>query len=207
MGSFSVAITAMPFSQSARCPFHPGRDSFDSGVVCPAIPGCCSHEEATMSTVLACVDFTEATSAVLETSMELARALGASVRLVHVAPPIIEPPYTGDGRAAGWVTWPAAAPSPHRREKDALEALKTTVRNAGLEVDSVIIEGAVAKGVVAEADRVGAKLIILGSHGRLPVVDLLVRSTTNGVARRATCPVVIAPSPRRRASSRPSRAA
>lgn len=160
-----------------------------------------------MSTLLACVDFTEATSAVLETAIELARALGARVHLVHVAHPYIEPPYTGDGRAAGWVSWPAPASAPHRREKDALEELKATVRNAGLDVDSVVIEGAVAKGVIAEADRVDAKLIILGSHGRLPVVDLLVRSTTNGVARRASCPVVVAPAPRRRASSRPSRAA
>jgi nucleotide-binding universal stress UspA family protein len=160
-----------------------------------------------MNTVLACVDFSETTTTVLATAIEIARAFDARVRLVHMVSPLTDSAvYAGDGRVAGWVSPPQDEATKHQREKASLLPLEEAVRAAGLQVQSVIVEGVVVDEVLTEAELVRAKMIVVGSHGRSALLDVIMRSATSRVARRACCPVVVAPSPRR-ASERPSHAA
>lgn len=49
--------------------------------------------------------------------------------------------------------------------------------------------------IAAEATRRGADYIVMGSHGHTGLYDLLIGSTTGGVLKRASCPVVIVPAP------------
>ena len=52
------------------------------------------------------------------------------------------------------------------------------------------------RGVVAEASRVGADLIAVGSHGHGAAYDLTVGSISAGVIRRSSVPVLVATSRR-----------
>ena len=160
-----------------------------------------------MNTVLACVDFSEVTTTVLATAIELARAFDARVRIVHVASPLTDAgTYAGDGRVAGWVSSPSEGVAKHEREKAALASLEAEVRASGLQVNSIVVEGVVVDELLTEAELVRAKMIVVGSHGRSALLDVIMRSATSRVARRACCPVVVTPSPRK-ASERPSHAA
>ncbi|MBI4621943.1 MAG: universal stress protein [Verrucomicrobia bacterium] len=51
-----------------------------------------------------------------------------------------------------------------------------------------------------QAEKNAADFIVMGSHGHTALYDLVVGSTTHGVLRRATCPVVIVPRPMQKAA-------
>ena len=54
----------------------------------------------------------------------------------------------------------------------------------------------VAKLILEEAERLEAEVIIMGSHGHGALYDLIVGSVTEGVLRKAKCPVLVLPSKR-----------
>jgi nucleotide-binding universal stress UspA family protein len=51
--------------------------------------------------------------------------------------------------------------------------------------------------VLAQAKRLKADVIVLGSHGHGAVYNLVVGSTANGVLKHAPCPVLVVPAPRK----------
>ncbi|NTU67884.1 MAG: universal stress protein [Chlorobiaceae bacterium] len=55
--------------------------------------------------------------------------------------------------------------------------------------------GAPAKVIIEQANRHGAELIVLGSHGSNNISRLLVGSTTEAVMRQAPCQVLVLKSP------------
>ena len=65
-------------------------------------------------------------------------------------------------------------------------------RAPGLRVDHVVAEGNAKAEILAEADRWGADLVILGSHGRSAIQRFLLGSVAQSVALHAHCSVEIA---------------
>lgn len=69
-------------------------------------------------------------------------------------------------------------------------------RSAGVECDAVALDGNnPAARIVETAGKIGADLIVLGTHGRSGFQRLLLGSVTEKVVRTATCPVVTVPPP------------
>lgn len=60
-------------------------------------------------------------------------------------------------------------------------------------VDIRLREGQVVSGILAEADDMGADLIVMGTHGRSGFERLALGSVTEKVLRKATCPVLAVP--------------
>jgi nucleotide-binding universal stress UspA family protein len=63
----------------------------------------------------------------------------------------------------------------------------------GVETDVVLFEGGAAAGILDQATRTGADLIVMGTHGRSGVDRLLIGSITERILRKAACPVLTVP--------------
>lgn len=139
--------------------------------------------------ILAAVDFSPVTEQVLETLSRMAATFPVRVTLAHVAPP--DPAFVGYETGPGAVRDQVAAElqTSHRQ----LHQLADRIRASGVEVTALQLQGATVATVLAEADRLGIDLIVLGSHGHGAVYDLLVGSVAEGVVRRAKVPVLLVP--------------
>jgi len=140
------------------------------------------------SRILVPTDFSPTSDAALEHARALARAFGAELQLVHV----FEDPLL-----SGAITAEAYVPeAPEVREalmNEAQARLAHRIRpedQDALRATGEIITGSPASAIADHAARVGASLIVMGTHGRGGVAHLLLGSVAERVVRTARCPVL-----------------
>jgi nucleotide-binding universal stress UspA family protein len=142
-----------------------------------------------VKTILAPVDFSAATEAVVRQAATLARAMNGRVVLFNVLqPPVITSEYAPLMENIAEIT--AAG---QRAASEHLARLQTEAQREDIPVDTVQLNGAPVLQIVEQARKLTADYIVMGSHGHTALYDLLVGSTTHGVLMRAACPVVILP--------------
>lgn len=144
-----------------------------------------------MARVLACVDFSDTTDAVVEQCLTLARALGAEVRLLHVGAP--DPDFVGYGAGPHSVRDDVA----HRLrdEHRDLERLAARFEAAKVTASPLMLRGPTVATILEQAAHFGATLIVIGSHGHGALFNLLAGSVTQGVLHGTHVPVLVVPSP------------
>ncbi len=142
--------------------------------------------------VLACIDFSNASGAVAEHAVRLARAFGGGIHLLHVAagePEIAGydkdsiATFTRDDRAAQLV-------DEHQRLREQAASL----RAAGLEVQPLVVMGDTVEKILEAADRIDAAVVVIGSHGHGGLHHLLLGSVSEAIIRHSTRPVLVVPS-------------
>lgn len=144
-----------------------------------------------MKTILAPLDFSKVSEAVVAEATALARALdGRVVLLAVVQPPVVNYEYAAVMDNLAEIT-AAGERNAERRLAEIEEKLKA----AGVPSESVQVVGGPIPLIIEQAKKVDADYIVMGSHGHTAFYDLLVGSTTHGVLMRAPCPVVIIPAP------------
>jgi len=112
----------------------------------------------------------------------LAKLSGAEVILLHVA----------DGWAARNMEQLNLKESEEMKEDRAyLERMATDLRAAGLEVDAVLAAGDPAKEIAAAAEREGADLIALATHGHRLLEDVVRGSTATALRHNTRIPVLM----------------
>jgi nucleotide-binding universal stress UspA family protein len=144
----------------------------------------------TIRHLLVCVDFSPLTAAVVEQGVEIARATGAHVRLLHVAAP--DPDFVGYGVGPGSVR--DAVAHELRIEHRVLEELAERFRAVGVPVTPVMVQGPILGMIVAQARRFAANLVVLGDTGHR-MHHVLAGSTAQRVLHDACVPVLLVPSP------------
>jgi nucleotide-binding universal stress UspA family protein len=144
-----------------------------------------------MSCVLACIDLSDVSDAVLACAVRLADALGEELIVLHVAAP--DPDFVGYEAGPQSVRDQVAARlrEDHRKLEE-----RVKLASGSHPARALMVQGSAAERIDEHAARLGAALIVLGSHGHGRLHQLLVGSVTNAVLKRATIPVVIVPSPR-----------
>jgi universal stress protein A len=151
-----------------------------------------------MKTILAPIDFSAVSDAVIDAAVLLARAASARIVLLSVVqPPVVTSDYGPMLENIGEIV--AAS------EKTLARRLKQLVKRlvaADLPIETVLLTGTPAQLILAQAEVEQADYIIMGSHGHTALYDLLVGSTTHQVLRKAKCPVVIVPSPTKAAGKK-----
>lgn len=155
-----------------------------------------------MKTILVPIDFSPVTRAVIAEAVALGRALRARLVLLNaVQPPMIVTelaPLVGEA-----LQYTAEV---ERGSRNHLRRLQSSLAARHIKVDAVCAQEFPVALILAQARKLKARYIVLGSHGHSAFYDLVAGSTANGVLKRATCPVVIVPaaptgskpSPRRR---------
>ena len=151
-----------------------------------------------VKTVLAPIDFSSVSDAVVAEATVLARALnGRIVLLTVIQPPVITSEYAPMMDNLGEIT--AAG---EKAAANNLAKIEDRLRAASIPTETVQVNGAPVTHIVEQAQKFAADYIVMGSHGHTAVYDLLVGSTTHGVLMRAKCPVVIVPQQKTKAANK-----
>lgn len=139
--------------------------------------------------ILAAVDFSPVTDAVLAALGRIGAMAAVRVYLVHVAPP--EPAFVGYDAGPDVVRGQVAAELRTRHQQ--LHGLADRLRQGGIEATALLLQGPTVDTLIAETGKRQAELIVLGSHGHGAVYDLLVGSVAEGVVKRSAVPVLLVP--------------
>ena len=145
-----------------------------------------------MKTIVVAVDFSNATSGVLEMAGRLAKVFGAQLRLFHVVEP--EPSYTAYGFT------PDEFPALHAYQEEAKRRATTKLQEALAKVQpdlpdatTQIAEGSPLHSLLDYVKECNADMVVLGSHGHGVIASLLLGSVAEGMVRKATVPTLIVP--------------
>ena len=142
--------------------------------------------------LLVAVDFSEQSKIIVDEAEKLARSLQAEVLLLHVIPPsspIIELPLNEEEIDSGDMQ----PEDVNSNELVKLQNMAEQLQQQGIAASVLIAHNDEITAIIGESRRVGAELIMLGSHGHGALFHLLVGSVSEGVIRQATCPVIIVP--------------
>lgn len=146
-----------------------------------------------MAHILAAVDLSDVTQAVVREAELLAKALEADLTLLYVALPNTDE-FVGFQAGPPSVIEERAIKLQH--ERDALEKFAAQLRYRGIPADAVVSEGATAETILRHADQLDPAMIILGSHGHGMLYHALMGSVGEAVVKDSTRPVLIVPDPR-----------
>lgn len=141
-----------------------------------------------MKTIVVPVDLSAAATQVVKAACDLASRTGAGLLLVH----IVEPPVVVSdlyGMEGGFIEESIAAATQVGKRR--LQALARSCEKRGLRTRTYQGIGSPVAEILRLAHK--AAFIVIGSHGHGAVFDLLVGSTTQGVLKRARCPVMVVP--------------
>src|SRR5687767_5793866 len=142
-----------------------------------------------MKTVLAAIDFSPISDAVLRVATDLARAIHGRVFLLNV----VQPPSIATDLAplVGEVLQFTA--EIERDSRRHLHQIQKRFAARNVTTDTICLQGFPVTQIIAHAKKLEAGYIVLGSHGHTAFYDLVAGSTASGVLKRATCPVVVVP--------------
>ena len=142
-----------------------------------------------MKTIVALIDFSDATFKVLKQAHAHALAFKSRVIIMHVVPP---EPVVVDFGVAPTVMHPPSEEAVKADQARLLE-LQESLTKHGVDASTRQLESANLETVLAECAGLEADLIIVGSHGHGALYNLLVGSVTADVLKHAKCPVLVVP--------------
>lgn len=143
-----------------------------------------------MKTIVALVDFSDATFKVLKQVHKVAKAFESKVTLLHVVP--MEPVVVDLGLASPTVLR-EASPESVSEDHAKLEELRQSLAKFGIDATARQLTGGTADAVMAEIKQLDADLVVMGSHKHGALYDFFVGSVTSDVLKRMTCPVLLVP--------------
>jgi nucleotide-binding universal stress UspA family protein len=140
--------------------------------------------------ILVPTDFSEHAERALEFAVGLAKTMGASIHVIHVAPVV---PYIGPPFAPGH----ALADEFHAQARKDFDQYMARLKERGIEAKGTLVDGVAYLEVNRAAADVGAKLIVIGTHGRTGIEHALLGSVAERVVRTSPVPVLTVPIPRK----------
>ena len=84
-----------------------------------------------------------------------------------------------------------------RDEHRQIQELADRMRKAGIDTTALLVHGAIVEAILQEASDVEADLIVVGSHGRGAMYQLLVGSVSEGILHKSPLPVLVIPTHKR----------
>ncbi|WP_116475321.1 universal stress protein [Zobellella maritima] len=145
---------------------------------------------AQIELILYATDFSEDAARAVELTTQLAQSQGARLHLLHVITEL------GDTHRRGI---PASVMDAFVREvttqavSDMHDFRQRFFAHYPGELSTDVVMGPGAEEILAQADRLDADLIVMGSHGRHGVEKLLLGSTTERLIRKSHIPVLTVP--------------
>jgi len=157
-----------------------------------------------MKQLLAAVDFSKNTDAVLQQAASLAKALDAKLWVLHVASDETQAMAYEATQFTGYTPEFASMPGDvqlardlsaeeFKREHGQLLAMSASLRKDGTNAQAVLLKGDAAKLILEKTADLQVEIIVLGSHGHGLLHKALLGSVSEAVIRRARCNVLIVP--------------
>jgi nucleotide-binding universal stress UspA family protein len=160
-----------------------------------------------MKRILVPIDFSDVTPPVIDLARHLAKAVDAEIHLVHVkeltaaaAPGTLGYGLAGMSELAPMSGVPVSRFEPipqlipeDEDQKSKLLQWQKEIADSGIKVSLHEPTGVVVEEILSEANEINADLIVMGTHGHGAMYNLLVGSTTEGVLKHSTRPVLLVP--------------
>jgi len=143
--------------------------------------------------LLVAVDLSESTQTIVEKVEEMNKEYPAKVWILHNAEP--EPDFVEfkvDPLAAR-ETLAKKFHSEHRQ----IQEIANRLRKAGLDATALLVHGATVETILKEASDLDVDMIVVGTHGRGAMYQLLVGSVSEGILHKSRLPVLVIPTHKR----------
>ena len=143
--------------------------------------------------LLVAVDLSESTQIIVKKAEEIAKALSAKVWILHNAEPepdVVE--FKVDPQTAR-----ESLSKKFHREHRQIQEIAKRLREAGLETTALLVHGATVETILKEASKLDVDMIVVGSHGRGAMYQLLLGSVSEGILQNARCPILVVPTHQR----------
>ena len=137
--------------------------------------------------LLVAVDLSPESEKVLAVARRLALATGAQVFVVHCAEP--DPDLVGYDRDE--------VAERFHYDHAVVQGCAEQLRAAGVDATALMILGPTVETTLKEARRLKAELIIVGSHCRGAIYEMLIGSDSAGIVRQTEIPVLLVPTRRK----------
>lgn len=143
--------------------------------------------------ILVGIDFSEATEKITKKTEEIAKELSAKVWLLHVAEP--EPDCVGFKE--GLQSERDFLAKKFHDEHCQIQEIADRFREASLDTTALLVQGVTVKAILNQASKLNVDMIIVGSHGRGMVYQLLVGSVSKELLHKSECPILVIPTHKR----------
>lgn len=139
--------------------------------------------------ILVALDLSPSSQEIVKQVEELFNLPHVKFWLLHVADP--EPEFIGYADGPQYIR-DAVAQAFHAEHK-AIQAIATEMRNAQIDCTALLIQGYCPDTILSEAQRLKAHLIVMGSHGKNMMKQLILGSTSQAVIQDSKIPVLVIP--------------
>lgn len=157
-----------------------------------------------MKQILAAVDFSKNTEAVLKQAAALAKAQGAKLWILHAASDETQAmAYEATqftGYAPEFINMPGDVQlardlnaEEFKREHQQLLSMSSSLRESGIDAQAMLLKGEAPQLILDKASDLKADIVVLGSHGHGLLHKALLGSVSEAVIRHAKCNVMIVP--------------
>jgi nucleotide-binding universal stress UspA family protein len=145
------------------------------------------------------VDLSDSTEKIVKKVEDIATLLSAQVWLLHTVKPEPADLYTEGHEAdsAGLEMDPqlfrdSLAKRFHVEHRQ-IQVIADRLRQTGLETTALLVQGATVEALLNEASKLDVDMIVVGSHGRGAMYQLLVGSVSEGILHGSECPILVVP--------------
>lgn len=140
-----------------------------------------------MRRVLHATDFSAASSRAFKRAVDIAKASGAELLLVHVLPSVF--PVVADGYVSPKAYEDLEAATRADGQKR-LDRLARRARASGARVKNLLLEGVPHERIAQAARARKADMVVIGTHGRTGFAKLVLGSVASRVLAISPCPVL-----------------
>ena len=139
--------------------------------------------------LLVAIDLSESTEIVMKQVEQIAKPLSASVWIIHNAEP--EP------GVLEFKTDPLEArellSEKYHQEHQQIQKLAKHLRSKGLNATGLLVHGPTVKTILKEAEQLDVNMIIIGTHGKSAMYQLILGSVSEGILHKSRFPVLVIP--------------
>jgi nucleotide-binding universal stress UspA family protein len=134
-------------------------------------------------------DFSSASLAAFRPALDLARATGAELTILHVLPSPVT--LFIEGGYVPQEIWDQMEAGQRAQATQEMDRLVKQAVDAGVRTTTAIVAGGIpAREIVRAAEESKTDMLVLGTHGRTGVARLFLGSVAAGVVATASCPVL-----------------
>lgn len=151
-----------------------------------------------MKKVLIALDYDSTAQKVAESGMALAKKLGAQVTLLHITTNSSYYSSTGHIPVKGFASYMDAVPLVLESELDMKTAAQLFLDNSkkhlkDVNIHTMVKEGELSETILKVAADIKADIIVLGSHSRRWLENIIMGGVTEKVLKLTTIPLFIVP--------------
>ena len=143
--------------------------------------------------LLVAVDLSESTQTIVEKVEEINKEYPAKVWILHNAEP---EPDTLEFKVDPLEARETLAKKFHNEHRQ-IQEIANRLRKAGLDATALLVHGATVEAILKEASDLDVDMIVVGTHGRGAMYQLLMGSVSEGILHKSRYPVLVIPTHKR----------